>query len=195
MTSTKARLLLYYASALRASNGIRHSAAFKCCKTCPLRKTCHTLSHLPEWCSRTLWTSVTLGPLCHGDYEWQEPKSEKDIVNIVYVDAKGNRVPVRGKVGDNVMYLAHRHGIDIEGACEASLACSTCHVYVHSDYYDMIPEPKEEEDDMLDMAPALKDNSRLGCQIILTKELEGMELSLPSVTRNFYVDGHVPQPH
>lgn len=48
---------------------------------------------------------------------------------------------------------------------------------------------------MLDMAPMLQENSRLGCQIILTRELEGIELTLPKVTRNFYVDGHVPKPH
>lgn len=60
---------------------------------------------------------------------------------------------------------------------------------------DKLPEPKEEEDDMLDMAAALKNNSRLGCQIILNHDLEGMVLKLPSITRNFYVDGHVPQPH
>lgn len=51
------------------------------------------------------------------------------------------------------------------------------------------------EDDMLDMAPMLQENSRLGCQITLTPELEGIELTLPKVTRNFYVDGHVPKPH
>ena len=51
------------------------------------------------------------------------------------------------------------------------------------------------EDDMLDMAPMLQENSRLGCQIIITPELEGIELTLPKVTRNFYVDGHVPKPH
>jgi ferredoxin-2, mitochondrial len=45
------------------------------------------------------------------------------------------------------------------------------------------------------MAPFLKENSRLGCQIILTKELEGLELRLPKATRNFYVDGHKPKPH
>nr|XP_019600443.1 PREDICTED: ferredoxin-2, mitochondrial isoform X4 [Rhinolophus sinicus] len=51
------------------------------------------------------------------------------------------------------------------------------------------------EDDMLDMAPLLQENSRLGCQIILTPELEGAEFTLPKITRNFYVDGHVPKPH
>ncbi|KAI9561799.1 hypothetical protein GHT06_012760 [Daphnia sinensis] len=130
-----------------------------------------------------------------GEYEWQDPKSEDEVVNITFIDREGKRRPVRGKVGDNVLYLAHRHGIELEGACEASLACSTCHVYVQEEYYHKLSEPKEEEDDMLDMAPGLKPNSRLGCQIILSHELEGMVLKLPSVTRNFYVDGHVPQPH
>ena len=51
------------------------------------------------------------------------------------------------------------------------------------------------EDDMLDMAPLIQENSRLGCQIVLTPELEGAEFTLPKITRNFYVDGHVPKPH
>ena len=87
------------------------------------------------------------------------------------------------------------YSIELKGACEASLACSTCHVYVEEEYYDKLEEPLEAEDDMLDMAPGLKPTSRLGCQIILSHDLEGMELQLPSITRNFYVDGHVPEPH
>ncbi|CAG5123243.1 unnamed protein product [Candidula unifasciata] len=135
------------------------------------------------------------GYLCNGEYEWEDPKSEADVVNITYVDRQGERHQVRGKVGDNVMYLAHRYNIEMEGACEASLACSTCHVYVKDEYFNKLPEPDEKEEDMLDMAPFLKENSRLGCQIILRKELDGIEVTLPKATRNFYVDGHVPQPH
>ncbi|XP_059613284.1 adrenodoxin-like protein 1, mitochondrial [Phlebotomus argentipes] len=131
----------------------------------------------------------------HGEFEWQDPKSEDEVVNITYVDKDGKRSPVRGKVGDNVLYLAHRHGIEMEGACEASLACTTCHVYVKDDYLSHLPESTEKEDDLLDMAPFLKQNSRLGCQIVLTKQLEGLELQLPKATRNFYVDGHKPKPH
>eukprot|EP01137_Pigoraptor_chileana_P021670 Opistho-2@513 len=130
-----------------------------------------------------------------GDYEHQDPKSPDEIVNITYVLRDGKRVPVRGKVGDNAMYLAHRYDIPLEGACEASLACSTCHVYVLDDYLDKLPPPEEKEEDMLDLAIFLKENSRLGCQIKLTKEMEGMVLALPKATRNFYVDGHVPKPH
>ena len=74
----------------------------------------------------------------------------------------GSKKTIDGKVGDNLMYLAHRHGIDMEGACEASLACSTCHVYVDEKFLDKLPEPVDEEDDMLDLAAFLKPNSRLG---------------------------------
>lgn len=131
----------------------------------------------------------------HGDYEWQDPKSPEDVVNVTYVDRDGEEIHVKGKVGDNCLYLAHRHDIDLEGACEASLACSTCHVYVENGFFDKLDEPVEEEEDMLDLAPFLQENSRLGCQIKLTKEMDGIKLVLPRATRNFYVDGHVPKPH
>ncbi|XP_029919441.1 ferredoxin-2, mitochondrial [Myripristis murdjan] len=133
--------------------------------------------------------------LNHSEEGSSNAEDPEDVVNVVYIDRSGQRIPVKAKVGDNVLYLAHRHGIELEGACEASLACSTCHVYVSSDHFNKLPEPDEREDDMLDMAPMLQENSRLGCQIILTPELEGIELTLPTVTRNFYVDGHVPKPH
>lgn len=131
----------------------------------------------------------------HGEYEWQDPKSDDEIVNITYITKDGNKIPIKGKIGDNVLYLAHRHNIDMEGACEASLACTTCHVYINSEFVDKLPEATEKEDDLLDMAPFLKENSRLGCQIVLTKDLNGLELTLPAATRNFYVDGHKPKPH
>ncbi|XP_020286016.1 adrenodoxin-like protein, mitochondrial [Pseudomyrmex gracilis] len=131
----------------------------------------------------------------HGEYEMLDPKTEADIVNVTFIDKTGKKIPVRGKVGDNVLYLAHRYGIEMEGACEASLACTTCHVYVHHDYTDKLPVAEEKEEDLLDLAPFLKENSRLGCQIILSKELDGIELELPKATRNFYVDGHTPTPH
>ncbi|XP_059472782.1 adrenodoxin-like protein 1, mitochondrial [Neocloeon triangulifer] len=130
-----------------------------------------------------------------GDYEWQEPKSPEEIVNVTYIDKNGKEFPIKGKVGDNVMYLAHKHGIEMEGACEASLACTTCHVYVVSNHRDVLPEATEKEEDLLDLAPFLREDSRLGCQIILNKNLEGLRVQLPSATRNFYIDGHKPKPH
>lgn len=88
-------------------------------------------------------------------------------VNVTFIDKMGKKVKVKGKIGDNVLYLAHRYEIDIEGACEASLACTTCHVYVHHDYIDKLPAPVETEEDLLDLAPFLKENSRLGISIFI----------------------------
>lgn len=116
-------------------------------------------------------------------------------MNITVITKDGERISIRGKVGDNLLYLAHRYEIPMEGACEASLACTTCHVYVNGNHFESLPQPTETEEDLLDMAPFLKENSRLGCQIKLTKDLEGLEVELPKATRNFYVDGHTPKPH
>ncbi|KAH8398823.1 hypothetical protein KR222_007971 [Zaprionus bogoriensis] len=154
---------------------------------------CKQVFKSPVYTARHALHTTSL--LRHGEYEWQDAKSPDEIVNITYVDKDGKRIKVQGKVGDNVLYLAHRHGIEMEGACEASLACTTCHVYVQNDYLGKLHEADEKEDDLLDMAPFLRENSRLGCQIVLEKSMEGMELELPKATRNFYVDGHKPKPH
>ena len=63
------------------------------------------------------------------------------------------------------------------------------------DLFDSLPEPSEDEEDMLDMAFGLEETSRLGCQIIVKEEMDGVTLKMPSATRNFYVDGHRPVPH
>ena len=70
------------------------------------------------------------------------------------------------------------------GACEGSLACSTCHVILEQDMYNKLEEPTDEENDMLDLAPGLTETSRLGCQVIMSKDLDGMVVTLPNATRN-----------
>ena len=102
---------------------------------------------------------------------------------------------VDAEVGLHLLEVAHRNNIDLEGACEASLACSTCHVILEGDVYDNLDEPCEEEEDLLDLAFGLTHTSRLGCQVVVREEHDGMRVKLPSATRNFYVDGHVPKPH
>ena len=68
---------------------------------------------------------------------------------------------IKGRIGERLLYLAHRKGIDMEGACEASLACTTCHCYVETEeHFDILPEATETEEDLLDMAPFLDTNSR-----------------------------------
>ena len=82
-------------------------------------------------------------------------------VKVNYILKDGSRVTVDGTVGQNVMELAQENDIDIEGACAASLACCTCHVYVKQEYFDKLAEICDLEEDMLDQAPFLKENSRL----------------------------------
>jgi ferredoxin len=88
-----------------------------------------------------------------------------------------------------------RHGIELEGACEGVCACSTCHVILEPDVFDRLPEASEDEEDMLDQAFGLTASSRLGCQVVVTPDMDGIAVQLPAATRNFYVDGHVPVPH
>ena len=93
---------------------------------------------------------------------------------MVFVERDGTRREVEAPLGLSVLEIAHRHGIDIEGACEGSLACSTCHVIVEPDWYDLLEAASEDEEDMLDLAFNLTKTSRLGCQIVITEELDGL---------------------
>lgn len=87
-----------------------------------------------------------------------------------------------------MLEVAHNNGVELEGACEASLACSTCHVILQQEIYDLLKEPCEEEEDLLDLAYGLTLTSRLGCQVAVSDEMKDMIVKLPSATRNFYVD-------
>ena len=103
---------------------------------------------------------------------------------IIFIQRDGSRREVDAPVGLSVMEIAHRNDIDIEGACEGSLACSTCHVIVDPEWYELLKDASEDEEDMLDLAFGLTQTSRLGCQIIMTEELDGLTVRLPQATRN-----------
>jgi 2Fe-2S ferredoxin len=103
---------------------------------------------------------------------------------ITFIERDGTRRALDAPVGMSVMEVARRHDIDIEGACEGSLACSTCHVIVDAEWYGRLREASEEEEDMLDLAFNLTRTSRLGCQIVITEELDGLVVQLPAATRN-----------
>ncbi len=103
---------------------------------------------------------------------------------VTFIERDGGRRKVEAKAGQTLLDIAHQHGIDIEGACEGAMACSTCHVIVDPDWYGHLPEPSEDEEDMLDFASNLVETSRLGCQIEITPELDGLVVRLPRVARN-----------
>ena len=103
---------------------------------------------------------------------------------MTFIERNGTRREVDAPIGLSVLEIAHRNDIDLEGACEGSLACSTCHVVVDSEWFDLLKEPTEDEEDMLDLAFGLTRTSRLGCQIIITEELDGLTVTLPQGSRN-----------
>lgn len=103
---------------------------------------------------------------------------------MTFINTDGNAQEVDAPLGLSVLEIAHRHNIDLEGACEGSLACSTCHVIVDEAFFDQLSEAEEEEEDMLDLAFGLESTSRLGCQIIMSEELDGLVVRLPAETAN-----------
>ncbi len=103
---------------------------------------------------------------------------------LTFIERDGTRKTVDAPVGLSVLEIAHRNDVDIEGACEGSLACSTCHVIVESEWYELLKDATEDEEDMLDLAFGLTKTSRLGCQIVMTEELDGLTVRLPQATRN-----------
>ena len=122
--------------------------------------------------------------------------SDAPTVHVTFLQPDGEtRSTVDARIGETLLQTAHRHEIDLEGACEGVCACSTCHLILPSDLYDQLDIPSDDEEDMLDMAFGLEETSRLGCQIKVTEDMEGVEFRMPAATRNFYVDGHVPKPH
>lgn len=107
-------------------------------------------------------------------------------ITFVYADASEKTVEVPS--GISILEAAHKNSVPLEGACEGSLACSTCHVIVDPSWYGKLAAAKEEEEDMLDLAFGLTHTSRLGCQIMMSDALDGIKVTLPAATRNMSVD-------
>ncbi len=100
---------------------------------------------------------------------------------IVFLSSDGSRNEVDAPAGWSILEVAREHDIEMEGACEGSMACATCHVIVDPDWYAKLESKSEEEEDMLDLAFGLQQTSRLGCQITITDELDGLVLRLPEL--------------
>ncbi|RDX78775.1 Adrenodoxin-like protein 2, mitochondrial, partial [Mucuna pruriens] len=126
----------------------------------------------------------------------EEGSKQKETISVTFVDKDGEEKLIKVPVGMSMLEAAHENDIDLEGACEGSLACSTCHVIIMDvEHYNKLEDPTDEENDMLDLAFGLSETSRLGCQVIAKPELDGIRLAIPAATRNFAVDGYVPKPH
>ena len=98
---------------------------------------------------------------------------------MTFIGRDGTRQEVDAPLGYTLLQIARENDVDIEGACEGCLACATCHVHVAVEWYDKIPGPDDDEEDMLDLAFNVVDTSRLGCQVRISEELDGLIVTLP----------------
>ena len=103
---------------------------------------------------------------------------------VTFVERNGNSREIDARAGQTLLEIAWDNGLDVEGACEGSMACATCHVIVDPAWFDRLPDPSEDEEDMLDLAYDIRKTSRLGCQITLTDALDGLVVTLPKDVRN-----------
>lgn len=106
------------------------------------------------------------------------------MTKVVFIERNGNRKEVKAANNTSLLQVAHANGIDMEGACEGCMACSTCHVVVEPDWFSKLPPAQPAEEDMLDLTYGVTRTSRLGCQITVTEALDGLTVRLPATTRN-----------
>ena len=109
------------------------------------------------------------------------------MLKMTFVDPNGTPHEVEVREGLSVLEVAHQHGFELEGTCEGCMACSTCHVIVDETWFEKLEDASEEEEDMLDLAFEVGPTSRLGCQINMTRDLDGLVVSLP--TQHFNLMG------
>ncbi|XP_062866471.1 adrenodoxin [Trichomycterus rosablanca] len=110
-----------------------------------------------------------------------QPLRSENKVTVNFINRDGEKITVKASPGDSLLDVVVDQELDIDGfgACEGTLACSTCHVIFEEDTYKQLGAISDEEMDMLDLAYGLTDTSRLGCQICLTKSLDGMTVRVP----------------
>jgi len=106
------------------------------------------------------------------------------MVKVRFITATGETVVAEAEPGDILLDTAQNADMQLEGTCEGQMACSTCHVIIAPDWFGQLPRASEDEEDMLDLAASVSRTSRLACQIVLTPELDGLEVRIPGESRN-----------
>ncbi|MCB1691448.1 MAG: 2Fe-2S iron-sulfur cluster binding domain-containing protein [Pseudomonadales bacterium] len=102
------------------------------------------------------------------------------MAKITFIEHNGTVHEVDVPVGTSIMQAAVSRGVPgIEGDCGGKCACATCHVYIPADWKEKCPPAEELEQAMLDFAVDVDERSRLGCQIEMSDELDGITIDLP----------------
>lgn len=103
---------------------------------------------------------------------------------VVFIERNGHAKEVTATKNTTLLVVAQTNDIDMEGACEGAMACSTCHVIVADTWLEKLPAAKANEEDMLDLTYGVTRTSRLACQVMVDDTLDGLTVKLPSTTRN-----------
>lgn len=98
---------------------------------------------------------------------------------LIFIQTNGDENSIEAENGLSVMEVARDNDIGIEGTCGGSISCCTCHVIIDPEWFSIVGKPNPDEEDMLDLAVGLKPTSRLGCQIEITDELNGLRINVP----------------
>jgi len=102
------------------------------------------------------------------------------MVKINFIDAHNNAIEVEVNEGDTIMEAATHNMVDgIVAECGGSMSCATCHCFIEQAVFDTMQPPTSLEQSMLDCLPEVKKNSRLSCQVPITKDLDGVTVTLP----------------
>ena len=102
------------------------------------------------------------------------------MVTVHFLTREGETVTAEGKPGTSLLEVGRAAGMPLEGTCEGQMACSTCHVIVAPDWFGKLKDASEEEEDMLDLAADVRPTSRLSCQLVLSEELDGLQVRIPN---------------
>ena len=107
---------------------------------------------------------------------------DDNTINITIIDREGeeHKVEAPTDMNFNLMEICKASELDVEGTCGGMALCASCHVYVETDHE--LKEASEDEEDMLDQAFFVEDNSRLSCQLKITPELDGLKVKLAPVS-------------
>lgn len=120
--------------------------------------------------------------MLHRNKVFDEPRGI--AIKVTFITRDKQRITVEAAAGDNLLRIGQAAGMPLEGTCESQMACSTCHVIVGKQWFARLPHAREEEEDMLDLAADVQATSRLSCQIELTEDMDGIEVSIPDESYN-----------
>uniref|UniRef100_A0A8D0LBK8 2Fe-2S ferredoxin-type domain-containing protein n=1 Tax=Sphenodon punctatus TaxID=8508 RepID=A0A8D0LBK8_SPHPU len=111
----------------------------------------------------------------------QAAMETNSLVTVHFINRNGERLTATAKEGESMLDVVVNQNLNIDGfgACEGTLACSTCHLIFEEDAFKQVDTVTDEEMDMLDLAYGLTDTSRLGCQVCIKKWMYGITVQVP----------------